>query len=62
MVEKFAPGVVDIGGKFAAGIADNGGKFATFSLALLIPVANLLHFNDAPPKFSSFHEVYATFQ
>ena len=32
LVEKFAAGVVDTGGKFAAGVAgviDNGGKFAT---------------------------------
>ena len=25
---KFAPGVVDTGGKFAAGVVDTGGKFA----------------------------------
>jgi hypothetical protein len=45
---KFATGVNDTGGKIAAGVNDAGGKFRyrwqifpPFSLALLIPVANL---------------------
>ncbi len=29
LVEKFAAGVVDTGGKFVAGVVDTGGKFAT---------------------------------
>jgi hypothetical protein len=29
MVEKFAAGVADTGGKFSAGVVDTGGKFAT---------------------------------
>ncbi len=28
MVEKFATGVADTGGKFATGVVDTGGKFA----------------------------------
>ncbi len=28
MVEKFATGVADIGGKFATGVVDTGGNFA----------------------------------
>ena len=29
MVEKFATGVADTGGKFATGVVDTGGNFAT---------------------------------
>ena len=36
MVEKFAAGVADTGGKFSAGVVDTGGKFATG-----IPVVHL---------------------
>ncbi len=35
---KFAPGVVDTGGKFAAGVVDTGGNLPPVSLTL---VANL---------------------
>ncbi len=38
LVEKFAAGVVDTGGKFAAGVVDTGGNLPPVSLT---PVANL---------------------
>ncbi len=38
MVEKFATGVVDTGGKFAAGVVDTGGNLPPVSL---IPVVHL---------------------
>ncbi len=39
---KIAAGINDTSGKFATGISDTGGKFfPSFSLALLIPAANL---------------------
>ena len=42
MVEKFATGVSDNGGKFATGVVDTGGNFALVSLttvAILPPVS-----------------------
>ncbi len=38
MVEKFATGVADTGGKFATGVVDTGGNFAA---GLLTPVVHL---------------------
>jgi hypothetical protein len=46
MVEKFATGVADTGGKFATGVVDTGGNLPPVSLT---PVANL------PPVSALYH-------